>query len=272
MPGLLSSLKDVIGSNAKPTPIQALSLKHLFGSEEGVNTVGNKCKQILLASETGSGKSIAYLLPVLQALKVSELRSRSFTGTPLPSLQRSLNPRALILAPTHELSRQLAGFAKALLHAIKLRVVCASRANARSYRRTEGTASKMAEEYGAIRGGESETREFDMQRGTKTRPVDVVVGTPMKVLEMTRGRGWDQEPSGRVQHELDFNEKGRKIRSQNVRKGEPEMGLTNVEWVIVDEADVLFGEQPPSSIYQTKNDYNYRSRLPRIDENASGRY
>ncbi|KAG6816004.1 hypothetical protein H0H87_009543 [Tephrocybe sp. NHM501043] len=70
MPGLLSCLTDIIGRNASPTPIQALSLKWLLNEEGQVNP-DSGWKQFLLASETGSGKSIAYLLPTLQTEYVS---------------------------------------------------------------------------------------------------------------------------------------------------------------------------------------------------------
>ncbi len=52
-------------------------------------------------------------------------------------------PRAIMPAPTHELTRQLSGFAKELLHHNKLRVLCASRANTVS--RKNVFASTMAD-------------------------------------------------------------------------------------------------------------------------------
>jgi len=61
------------------------------------------------------------------------------------------------------------------------------------------------------------------------RAVDLLVSTPSKVLEMVRGRNWDrEEPS---------------VEETSVPKryiGKPEMSLENIEWVVVDEADVLF--------------------------------
>jgi ATP-dependent RNA helicase MRH4 len=74
-------------------------------------------------------------------------------------------------------------------------------------------------------------------------PVDVVIGTPMKLLEMVRGRGWDRK-EGEVEED-DAKGRLRRGRDKMVGFGKwrnlPEMGLANVEWVIVDEADVLFG-------------------------------
>ena len=73
--GLLQSVHDVLGPNAHPTPIQSLSLKHLF-----VTPSLDSYRRFLLASETGSGKSLAYLLPMLHDLKTAEHLSLRRTG------------------------------------------------------------------------------------------------------------------------------------------------------------------------------------------------
>ncbi|KAF9460461.1 P-loop containing nucleoside triphosphate hydrolase protein [Collybia nuda] len=235
MPGLLSCLADVLGPNPTPTPIQSLSLKWLLDADVGK---ASGWKQFLLASETGSGKSIAYLLPVLQNLKQSEM-SPSLFPAPKPS-QRPLNPRALILAPTHELARQLSMFAKSLLHEVKLRVLCASRPNVKNTKERDRTARGLAVD--AVLG----EGEFTVMPKPQKFPVDVVVGTPMKMLEMVRGRGWDrrEDDAEEVVEEGEHQGKLRRGRDKMVGFGkwrsQPEMGLANVEWVVVDEADVLF--------------------------------
>ncbi|KZT68477.1 P-loop containing nucleoside triphosphate hydrolase protein [Daedalea quercina L-15889] len=234
MEGLLASVMDVLGPRARPTPIQALSLKHLFKRPLPGNTSASRGKddveyvQCLLASETGSGKSMAYLLPMLQDLKISELQS---DPAALPPAQVPLVPRALVLAPTHELSRQLSGFAKALLHEIKLRVVCLSRANTQSTPARNASASKMAKDLDV---DELNQQEGDAHRKTD-RPLDVVVGTPSKVLELVKGRGWDREQQ---KIEVTWDKGASKPRKFTV--GKPQMGLERIEWVVVDEADVLF--------------------------------
>ncbi|KAF9034504.1 P-loop containing nucleoside triphosphate hydrolase protein [Hymenopellis radicata] len=237
MPGLLSCLKDVLGPNAKPTPIQALSLQHLLSDDD------KTYKEYLLASETGSGKSIAYLLPLLQSLKQSEL-----DGSVNRQRTHALNPRALILAPTHELARQLATFAKSLIHEIKLRVLCASRANTGHKVDTfGGSARQMKGKLEALFGG----KEFDV-RAEGRYPVDVLVGTPMKLLEMVKGRGWDrrvgeeEKPEPPVESEGEEKRKFRKGRDIDLPTtgktgtSPAELGLINVDWVVIDEADVLF--------------------------------
>ncbi|KAG6915195.1 hypothetical protein DXG01_012791 [Tephrocybe rancida] len=246
MPGILSCLTDIIGPGASPTPIQALSLKWLL-NDAGQANAQSGWKQFLLASETGSGKSIAYLLPVLQNLKLSEMSaaasppSMSAQETPAGP-KRPLNPRALILAPTHELSRQLSGFAKSLLHEVKLRVLCASRANMRSTKEHDATARQMVSQ---IKSNDA-SGEFQMKERSGF-PVDVVVGTPMKLLEMIRGRGWDRKEFDAEEVPENPDELGPKPRRGRDKivgfgkwRSKPEIGLANVEWVVVDEADVLF--------------------------------
>jgi ATP-dependent RNA helicase MRH4 len=210
-PGLLQSMRDMFGPTARPTPIQALSLKHLFATPSA-----DSYRRFLLASETGSGKSLAYLLPMLQDLKATEhLRTRRN------------GPRALVLAPTHELARQLAGFGKALVHHDRLRIQSASRANVASGTKARVSASKMANTF----TGDDADGEFEVRPGSGAgHAVDMLVGTPSKLLEMARGNGWDKE----------FGE-GEEARRRNWVVGRPEISLSDVEWVVVDEADVLFG-------------------------------
>ena len=250
LPGLLKSLKEIIGNDARPTPIQSLSLKWLLKHPDSAatqlpnvdTTFGQPWRQFLLASETGSGKSIAYLLPLLQNLKEAELMSSSRP----PISKRPYNPRGLILAPTHELSRQLSGFAKSLLHEIKLRVLCVSQANQKSTTRRDLTSSKMSSKFSDTAGP---LGEFDVSKSS--HPVDILVGTPMKVLEMVHGRGWDKkgvEEAGDKEVQVEGEEAPKKLRRGRDKmvgfgkwRSKPELGLANIEWVVVDEADVLFG-------------------------------
>ncbi|KAF9478234.1 P-loop containing nucleoside triphosphate hydrolase protein [Pholiota conissans] len=254
LPGFVSALKEMFGPNAQPTPIQSLSISHCLPSKPVEGAPG--WKQFLLASETGSGKSIAYLLPLLQGIKNAELAelasgAKAQEKTPAHA-ERLLNPRGLVLAPTHELARQLSGFAKSLLHDVKLRVLCASRANEKSTaKKTDTTsAAQMAALYSETSNGEG---ALEVKR--QAHPVSVVVGTPMKLLEMVRGRGWDRveedETKAAAEEEEDgLDEEGkprvkpRRGRDKMVHYGtwraKPELGLANVEWVVVDEADVLF--------------------------------
>lgn len=247
--GLLQSVHEVLGPDVRPSPIQSLSLKHLFMPPPHIfpstdtqektpekSSLAPAWGEYLLASETGSGKSIAYLLPMIQYLKLTEgSPPPSPSVAPSPPLGGSLalNPRGLILAPTHELSRQLSSFAKSFLHNVRLRVLCASRANTSSSSRgTNSTASQMKRELDDTEFGLTDESHI-LKR---SRPVDMLVGTPMKVLEMARGWGWNRED--KIEDHWDDTEKER---ARKWVPGPPEAGLSNIEWVVIDEADILFG-------------------------------
>ena len=134
------------------------------------------------------------------------------------------------MAPTHELSRQLSSFAKALSHNVKLRVLSASRANTKSTPRGAFSASKMAAQF-----SDDASVTLDMPSLGGSRPIDVLVGTPNKLLEMERGRGWNRN------RDEAHNQLSELHNETSSKTPDPEMGLQNVEWVVIDEADILFG-------------------------------
>jgi ATP-dependent RNA helicase RhlE len=82
----------------KPTPIQAQSIPHLLEDRD-----------LLGVAQTGTGKTAAFVLPLLQRL--SKDRVRRHPGT----------PRALILTPTRELAGQIQDSVKAYGRNLKLR-------------------------------------------------------------------------------------------------------------------------------------------------------
>ncbi|KAJ3852525.1 P-loop containing nucleoside triphosphate hydrolase protein [Lentinula lateritia] len=244
LPGLVSCLNDILGPQATPTEIQRLSIARVVDAVNSPDSSNipstlepvfepSAYKEFLLASETGSGKSIAYLLPLLQSLKVSELtqNAQKTSSTYGPASKYAYNPRSLILAPTHELARQLSGFAKTLSHEIKLRVVCTSKANTEGEQMADGVTELDVRPLPRNSSAHLLPDLVGSSTSGFTRPVDVMVGTPMKFLEMIFGRGWDRADAG------DANNG-----HANTRRsiGKPEMGLSNIEWVIIDEADVLF--------------------------------
>jgi ATP-dependent RNA helicase RhlE len=67
-----------------PTPIQTLAIPHLLNG-----------KDLMGIAQTGTGKTAAFVLPILQ--KISEERRAAMPGV----------PRALIIAPTRELAAQI---------------------------------------------------------------------------------------------------------------------------------------------------------------------
>jgi ATP-dependent RNA helicase MRH4 len=243
LPGLLQSIQDNLTFQATPTNIQKLSFTHFFGKRAQIETPIVERSQpsppTLLAAETGSGKSIAYLVPLLHALKFSENKVKdqedpSYRNRPTNS------PRALVIAPTHELSRQLSAFAKGLSHNIKIKVLCTSQAN-------KGTSTGQHLQT-AVEDETVETGEIAVLRASQKEeevyalpahgvvPVDVVVGTPARLLDLTRGRAWKDEIEAKLPHNSDKKTPAPSLPPVGWK---PEIDLSYVEWVVVDEADVL---------------------------------
>ncbi|KAL6757569.1 P-loop containing nucleoside triphosphate hydrolase protein [Haematococcus lacustris] len=137
----LSLSADVLGALeamniTTPTEIQALSIPAILSGGD-----------YLLASHTGSGKTLGYLLPIVELMKRQE-REQGFVSRPK-------RPRVLVLGPTKELAEQITGVAKALSHHVKLRVTCAN----------------------------STGLPLNKQVEILSRPNDLVVSSPTKLLQ-----------------------------------------------------------------------------------------
>lgn len=120
--GLLHMVHQLLGPRATPTTPQAQALAHFANPRHARTT--------LLAAETGSGKTLAYLLPTLQMLHESRATNEyADVQRVRGGADARILPRAVILAPTHELARQIAEVAKVLCHDMshKLRVACSSK-------------------------------------------------------------------------------------------------------------------------------------------------
>jgi superfamily II DNA/RNA helicase len=132
-------------------------------------------RDVLGRAQTGSGKTLAFGLPALTrlaggAVAVDESAARQGpddvaggsgrTGSPAQGLVRTPTaPRALVLVPTRELARQVAGELDPLARALSLRVT-------------------------TVYGGAHMGRQIDELR----RGVDVVVATPGRLIDlMERG-------------------------------------------------------------------------------------
>ena len=98
-PNLLDYLSSV--SFKRPTQVQNDCIPKLLG--EGDFTVQGR---------TGSGKTLGYLLPVIEKLKEREDGSEDLIAC----------PKAIILLPTRELALQIFGVAKGVSHFAKLRI------------------------------------------------------------------------------------------------------------------------------------------------------
>lgn len=113
----------------QPTPIQVETIPLLLDGRD-----------VLAQSQTGTGKTAAFMLPILQRLGDS-------CGT----------PRALVLAPTRELAKQVSEATQSF---------------------SRGTALKVL----AVYGGQS----YEIQIRGLNRGVDVLVGTPGRLLDFIR--------------------------------------------------------------------------------------
>lgn len=102
---LLSTLKATLNEKGLkcPTEIQGRTVPKLLSG-----------KSIVGVSETGSGKTIAYALPVLHQIKTLELEGRP--------VQIESQPRAVVIVPTRELGEQVSKVFKPFTHTTRLRV------------------------------------------------------------------------------------------------------------------------------------------------------
>lgn len=87
---------------SEPTPIQEQAIPF-----------GLKNEDILVAAQTGTGKTLAYLLPIFDQMV-------SFWGSKRPKKNRG--PYALILSPTRELAQQIAQCAQTIAKVTNFRV------------------------------------------------------------------------------------------------------------------------------------------------------
>ncbi len=84
--GLRPEIVRAIAGYAQPTPIQEKAIPVVLESQD-----------LIACAQTGTGKTAAFLLPILQQL---------FIGKP------SIGPRALVITPTRELAAQIGDMAK----------------------------------------------------------------------------------------------------------------------------------------------------------------
>lgn len=162
--GELGLSDEVIGALKEmgisvPTEIQCLGIPAVL---EG--------KSVVLGSHTGSGKTLSYMLPIVQLLRRDEQESGI--------IMKPRRPRAVVLCPTRELSEQVFRVAKAISHHARFR-------------------STMISGGGRMRP----------QEDSLNAPVDMVVGTPGRIL----------------QHIKDAN-----------------MVYGDIKYLVLDEADTMF--------------------------------
>ena len=123
------------------TPIQAQTLPVALNGHD----VAGK-------AHTGTGKTAAFLLAVMQRLITSPLQRTSQTEAPA-------SPRALIIAPTRELAVQIHEDALLL-----------------------GGATEIA--FGLVFGG----IDYEKQKTLFTKPLDILIGTPGRLIDFYKQR------------------------------------------------------------------------------------
>ncbi|CAI4061861.1 hypothetical protein SKDZ_07G1920 [Saccharomyces kudriavzevii ZP591] len=90
--------KKKINENITPSPIQTVAIKKI-----SKNLMDRKLQLHAIAAETGSGKTMAYLIPLIDYLKRQELETPELWET----LRDAALIRSIILVPTHELVDQV---------------------------------------------------------------------------------------------------------------------------------------------------------------------
>ncbi|CAD6984834.1 unnamed protein product [Tilletia controversa] len=259
-PGLLEMVHAQLGPKAKPTHVQELCLHHFFPppptSAKGKQKAASHWlkadalgpTETLIAAETGSGKTMAYLLPLLHHLKATD---RDFHPSPDVDL---VQPRAIILAPTHELARQLAGAAKNLCHIDKLKVLCLSSGGWLDTLRV-GVA-QLSHAHGPQSESTLDTMEAEEngQGGATAGPTgrflhpDIIVSTPSRLLStLSNAREVntiidDAAAVAELRRNGRPSDRNARAAAAAARKKEdrqPLISLVNVRSVVIDEADVL---------------------------------
>lgn len=113
---LLDRIHNKLGLE-RPTQIQARSFAAIRGNaEEGEENGDNPCfsRDVTIGAETGSGKSHAYLIPLLDAILNEKACAAFESGNTTPLLPSYDYARAIILVPNKELVHQVVRMAAPL--------------------------------------------------------------------------------------------------------------------------------------------------------------
>ncbi|XP_014495889.1 DEAD-box ATP-dependent RNA helicase 3, chloroplastic isoform X1 [Vigna radiata var. radiata] len=129
--------------------LKSRGITHLFPIQRAVLVPALQGRDIIARAKTGTGKTLAFGIPVIKGLTEDEDE---------PSLRRSGRlPRVLVLAPTRELAKQVEKEIKE--SAPYLNTVCV---------------------YGGV--------SYVTQQSALSRGVDVVVGTPGRIIDLINGK------------------------------------------------------------------------------------
>lgn len=146
---------------SKPTSIQRATLPALLSTA----STETSSRDVFIQSQTGSGKTLSFLLPIIQDLL--PLSSQSY-------IDRSIGTLAIIIAPTRELAKQISDVLEALLQ-LRLRPEDESADD-------PGTSSTRLTRWlvsGLLTGGATRTHEKARLR----KGVPILVSTPGRLLD-----------------------------------------------------------------------------------------
>ncbi|OMH78845.1 ATP-dependent RNA helicase mrh4, mitochondrial [Zancudomyces culisetae] len=281
--------KGIPENNIKPTIIQALSIPEILklgikNTEPTVsdktkakkNSVGNgngnggKGTQLFLAAETGSGKTFAYLLPLLSNMKdklqQSQIELKNHGESKIVFDEDK--PKIMIITPTKELASQTLKVCKSLCHAIKFKAELISNVsvdldgfgglsndasgknkfrnedeyydslindqnvnpNLTALKKPKANEKKVSAE-GKMEQGKGKSKDKDR----KARYLDVVVGTPH-----------------------DFKEKLKTKRGQEL--------LSQIDSIVIDEADTMMDDKQG----HTEDTLQILGKLKALDNSSAG--
>ncbi|KAJ3377747.1 hypothetical protein HDU92_008022 [Lobulomyces angularis] len=199
---IIETLNTLMKYN-KPTEVQASAIGLV-----------NEGHDVLIASETGGGKTLAYLIPLIQQLREEEnklMENLDFDldlPNPLGELRKIKRPRAVIIVPSRELVKQVTTTAKVFSHFSKLRIV--------------GIDSSMKKKQIELKLEE---------------PVDILVTSCGSLLKMM---GYDKKTGETIEKTKIYEKFNAKIKS--IKTKSVELKLSHCTRVIVDEADSMFDE------------------------------
>jgi len=156
---LVRCMRDAFPMIREPTEIQRLGIPELLRDQRKQD----RAMTTLLASETGSGKTMAYLLPLVQKLKKLEMQEGRIAAHGYP--------RGLVLVPTRELGVQILVVVKALCRKSRTEHAAQTESAGWDFRLTSH----------AVLGGKQQSQQ---KKWLGTHGVDVLVATPGRLMEM----------------------------------------------------------------------------------------
>ncbi|GAA5796339.1 P-loop containing nucleoside triphosphate hydrolase protein [Helicostylum pulchrum] len=167
--GIESDLADHLVNKynvTTPTNVQAKAIPILLGPSSSVKTDHTEDVDVVVQAETGSGKTLTYLLPIVNRLIAASTAPKDVTDPKQqPFGDRMVGTVAIILTPTRELAQQVLG--------VLTQIVSLPRPKDENMRRLHWIVP------GIVIGGDSKAKEKARLR----KGVNVLVSTPGRLLD-----------------------------------------------------------------------------------------